>query len=187
MELNNGKFEVPNIELLDVEGSSDRQIGKKGKSLISNQSILPQNHTDTLMKRIKKLVTMWADEEIMNGNKVFYWNIMNNTAMSTIAAQVPLSINELNSLGVLGENVVKEYGDRLIKNINSFVQQNELEKYMNARDAKRQKTGDVTISPNQEKSLSINEDFEDFDTRTTGPHPSLLSNKNEQKSSYFKN
>ena len=185
LELNNGKFEVPNIELLDVEGLSDRQIGKKGKSLMSNQSILPQNHTDTLMKRIKKLVTMWADEEIMNGNKVFYWNIMNNTAMSTIAAQVPLSINELNSLGVLGENVVKEYGDRLIKNINAFVEQNKLEKYMNARDAKRQKTGE--INPIQEKSIGRNEESEEFDTRTTDPHSSLLSHKREQKSSYFRN
>ena len=64
---------------------------------------------------------------------------MSNNAMGTIAAQVPLTVEELSELGVLGENVVIEYGDRLIKNINSFIEQNALEIYIQSREPKRKK------------------------------------------------
>ncbi len=62
---------------------------------------------------------------------------MSNNAISAIAEQIPLTIEELSELGVLGENVVKEYGERLIKNINAFVEQNALQVYVQNRDAKR--------------------------------------------------
>ena len=68
------------------------------------------------------------------------WNIMSNSAMSTLAAQVPTSTKELAELGVLGENVVKEYGERLIKNINAFIQQEKLQKYLEHRKSKRTKS-----------------------------------------------
>ena len=54
-----------------ISGGSITNVGGKAKSPSTDRSILPKNHTEILMKRIKKLVTMWADEEIMNGNKVF--------------------------------------------------------------------------------------------------------------------
>jgi len=158
LSLKNGKFEVPTVEILDSDddddlpGSSNRRVGSKSKSP-DEKSILPRKHTETLMKRIKKLVTMWADEEIMNGNKLFYWNIMSNTAMGTIASQVPLSVEELNDLSVLGENVVKEYGDRLIKNINSFVTQNNLQKYTRNKRCKVD-TGEVQKAP-QSSTIAI--------------------------------
>jgi len=57
--------------------------------------------------------------------------------MSAIAEQVPLTIEELNDLGVIGENVVKDYGERLIKNINAFVEQNALQIYIQNRNNKR--------------------------------------------------
>lgn len=174
----NGKIEVAAIESIDdsddeieVESgliSSTRKVGSKSKS--PDKSILPKNHTEALMARIKKLVSLWADEEIMNGNKLFYWNIMNQNAMVTIASQVPLSIEELNDLGVLGENVLKEYGDRLIKNIKSFVDQNDLEKYMNGKPRKRQKSGEITkpITPqnpdhNTPKQTSRDNEYDEFD------------------------
>ena len=53
-----------------ISGGSIRNVGGKAKSPSTDRSILPKNHTEILMKRINKLVTMWADEEIMNGNKV---------------------------------------------------------------------------------------------------------------------
>jgi superfamily II DNA helicase RecQ len=49
----------------------DRKVGNKSRSTSSDKTVLPKEYTDELMKRIKKLVTMWAEEEQMNGNKVF--------------------------------------------------------------------------------------------------------------------
>lgn len=37
----------------------------------SYAQVLPKQYTETLVARITKLVKMWADEEQMNGNKVF--------------------------------------------------------------------------------------------------------------------
>jgi hypothetical protein len=64
---------------------------------------------------------------------------MSTNAMSAIAEKVPLTIDELTALGVLGENVVKEYGERLIKNINAFIEQNVLQVYVENRDSKNEK------------------------------------------------
>ena len=64
---------------------------------------------------------------------------MSNSAMTQLAAQVPTSMEELSDLGILGENVVNDYGERLVRNISSFVQQNNLEKYLERRAAKRPK------------------------------------------------
>jgi hypothetical protein len=52
---------------------------------------------------------------------------MSTNAMSVIAEKVPLTIDELSALGVLGEGIVKEYGERLIKNIKAFIEQNSLQ------------------------------------------------------------
>jgi hypothetical protein len=87
-------------------------------------------------------VTNFAEEEMMNGKKVFYWHIMKQEAMNEIAAKVPMSSDELNDLGVVGENVAAEYGDRVIRMIRSFIEQNNLQKYTDAKPkTKRQKTG----------------------------------------------
>jgi hypothetical protein len=42
---------------------------------LENRTVLPKNHTESLIARIKTLVSFWAFEEIMNGNQVFckYW------------------------------------------------------------------------------------------------------------------
>ena len=162
LKIKDGKFQVPSIEIVDEsDDDEDRKVGSKAKASGGNgASILPRNHTEALVKRIKKLVSMWADEEIMNGNKVFYWNIMSNQGMSTIASKVPLSIEELNELGVLGENVVKEYGDRLIKNLNAFIDQNDLHKYIKVRESKRRKVEKNTPSaPVTNDSLDV--EFDD--------------------------
>lgn len=71
---------------------------------------------------------------------------MNNAAMTTIAAQVPTSMEELSDLRILGENVINDYGERLVRNISSFVQQEKLEKYLERRAAKRPKVGGGTSS-----------------------------------------
>jgi len=216
MKLKKGKITAENLE----DSSSDSDLGEsfidysykkdgdKSKSPNVEKSVLPKKHTDTLMKRIKKLVTLWADEEVMNGNKVFYWNIMNNTAMGTIASQVPRSIQELNDLGVLGENVIKEYGDRLIKSINAFLNQNELMKYIEERPLKRQRTDNsgkvlsnqTSVNSNQmlsnpydfnsdlkvaeEANFDVGIDFSSIELPM--PSNSCISRKQEPKSPYFK-
>jgi hypothetical protein len=54
---------------------------------------------------------------------------MTNAAIMCIAETVPLTINELRALGVLGENVLNHYGERIIKNIKAFIEQNSLQVY----------------------------------------------------------
>jgi len=134
---------------LDVDSSDEfedtrsKNAGSKSSGSSSNSenvSVLPKKYTEMLMTRIKKLVGMWADEEQMNGNKVFYWNIMNSTAMSTIATRVPTTMEELSAVGALGENVEKEYGERLVKNIKAFVVMEKLQSYLKKRATPSTKT-----------------------------------------------
>ena len=64
-------YSIPSIEWGgNDDASSPRNVGEKAKSP-STKSTFPYRETDLLVKRIKKLVSMWADEEMMNGNKVF--------------------------------------------------------------------------------------------------------------------
>jgi superfamily II DNA helicase RecQ len=188
LKVKDGKFLVPHVEILD-DSDEDRKVGSKSKSP-GEKSILPRNHTEVLVKRIKKLVSMWADEEMMNGNKVFYWNIMNNKAMGTIASQVPQTIDELNDLGVMGENVVKEYGDRLIKNLNAFVEQNDLQKYLEGKENKRRKLdagNSKTPAATKKVASPINiDDDDDFDLDIDFSAIELPEGPSQTKSSYFK-
>ena len=47
---------------------------------------------------------------------------MKPESIKKIAWTVPTSNEELTSLGVLGENIIKEYGERLLRAINNFVE-----------------------------------------------------------------
>lgn len=42
-------------------------------------------------------------------------------------------------MGVLGENIIKHYGDRLVRTINSFVSKHNLHSYTEQRPLKRMK------------------------------------------------
>lgn len=61
--------------LEDQMGGTSNDRTRRAKAQPANTTVLPKNHTDSLIARIKKLVSLWADEEIMNGNQVFckYW------------------------------------------------------------------------------------------------------------------
>ena len=52
------------------QAATARTVGSKS-SASSDMSVLPKEYTLQLVKRIKKLVTMWAAEERMAGNSVF--------------------------------------------------------------------------------------------------------------------
>jgi hypothetical protein len=55
---------------------------------------------------------------------------MNTDAMNTIATQVPTPLEELSLFGIPGEHIERENGVRLIKSIRSFVELENLQKYI---------------------------------------------------------
>lgn len=73
----NGSHYVPDID--DFEDGDDDEVkvvktvgNKSAKGTASaEKAVLPKKYTDELMDRIKRLISMWADEEQMNGNNVF--------------------------------------------------------------------------------------------------------------------
>jgi ribonuclease D len=69
---------------------------------------------------------------------------MTGKAMSMVASQAPTTLDDLNAVGVLGENVVKEYGERLVKNIKAFVELENLQKFIDRRPPKRPRTDEST-------------------------------------------
>jgi len=93
------------------------------------QTVLPKKKTELLLARIKKLVSMWADEEQMKGINVFYWNIMSSVKVANVSNKVPTSIDQLASCD-LSQNFIQQYGERLIKNINAFIEQENLQAYI---------------------------------------------------------
>ena len=124
----------------EAESSADGSIGAKRRTTCEKMT-LPTIHTDALLERIKKLCNMWAEEEQMNGNKVFYWNIMSSKKMSTVANQAPTSLDELADCDCFCTQIVQmQYGERLIKNINAYIEQEELQRYIqNRQQQKKQK------------------------------------------------
>jgi len=102
---------------------------------------LPKKYNEILVKRIERLVKNWAEEESMNsGKEVLYSSIINDKTITALASQVPMSVNELSSLE---KNVVKEYGDRLLKNIRAFIEQEKLHDYLKPNETEKQsRSGD---------------------------------------------
>lgn len=125
--------------LMDSPASELSADDKVGAKRTNDRTVLPKKYTDALLNRIKKLVMMWAEEEQMNGNKVFYWNIMGNQKMTNVATLVPVTIEELSDCE-LPQNVQKQYGERLIKSINAFIDQEKLHQYIENRPKKKHKS-----------------------------------------------
>jgi hypothetical protein len=67
------------------------------------------------------------------------WNILSTDVIRNIAASVPTSVEDLSESGVLGDQKLKEYGERLVKQIKKFVEDNQLEDYLSNRPLKRAK------------------------------------------------
>lgn len=128
------------------------------------------------------------------------WNIMSGETMAAVAAQVPTTVEELHSISGLGENVIKEYGERLVKNINAFVQLEELQEYLDKRPPpKRPRTEAPTGKPKAKSSnrkpravpkeatiIDVDADVDEFDcdidfNAIDIPNPS----KGTKKSPYF--
>ena len=63
---------------------------------------------------------------------------MGNQKMANVATLVPTTLDELADCE-LPQNVQKQYGERLIKNINAYIEQESLQKYVENRPNKKQK------------------------------------------------
>ena len=117
---------------------------------------------------------------------------MSNSAMTTFASQVPTSMEELSALGILGENVEKEYGERLVKNIRAYVNQENLQHYLDKRISKRARSSiDVktnTKSKNDPQIVDVDEfateiDFSSIEMPNT--ENEKVNSSNKKTSSYF--
>jgi bloom syndrome protein len=157
------------VVLVESDSSDDDLVtpifSSSEKKKNADSSVLPRSDCQKLVDLVKKLVMNWAEEERAMGKNVFYWNIMSNAAMKSIAEQVPTTIEELKGIGGLGENIVKEYGDRVVKVVNTFVSNNDLESYLTKRPAKRTKTGNGPDHKSAAAHLPVAlEDEDEFDT-----------------------
>ncbi|KAL7532408.1 hypothetical protein ACHAXR_004611 [Thalassiosira sp. AJA248-18] len=157
------KSDTSLIDLQDSPESGSSPDDKIGAKRTNENTVLPKKYTDALLARIKKLVSMWAEEEQMNGNKVFYWNILSNPKIANVATQVPTTIEELSKCEI-PQMFQKQYGERLVKNINSYIEQEKLQQYVENRPKKKQKTA-VDESKPESNPILIDSDneFDEFD------------------------
>ena len=132
---------------------------------IKANSILPYEATQGLISRIKTLATNWAEEERMCGNNMFYWNILSNDVMKTIAAEVPMSLSALTAIGCLGENILKVYGERIVKIVASYIVQEGLEQYVKSQDESQppKKKSKVDLPANATSVVDLKDDDDDDD------------------------
>jgi len=86
-----------------------------------------------------KLVNTWAKEEQMNGNNIRHWDIMSIQKMARVATLVPTTLDELADCEP-PENTHNMYGERLINNINAYIVQEKLERYIENRPNRLLKT-----------------------------------------------
>ena len=120
------------------------------------------------------------------------WNILKTEQIKEIANKAPTDRNELADC-MLPEHFQKEYGDRLLKNINAYIKSEKLQEIIEARPKKKSKR-DVA---SESKTLEIFDD--EFDdgidyaaiempvTQASGKNMASLSDsKNKStESSYF--
>jgi bloom syndrome protein len=172
--------------VVDGSDSSDDEVlyaGSWGRQKKAAPSVLPPDKTQELVNRFRSLVSNWADEEQSMGNNVFHWNIMSSDAMKALAAGAPTTLDELNELGILGENIIKTYGERIVKIVSHFIEQNALHAYVkDRRPSKRSKTaGSDSATKDDEFDTDI--DFAMIPDVAAKSDPGSASRDN--KSPYF--
>jgi hypothetical protein len=86
---------------------------------------------EKLIDRLKIDVIRWAEEERKKDNPVFYWHILSTDDMKIVAAEAPTTMEDLNAIGGLAENIVKEYGNRIVETICDFVKKKRPEESSN--------------------------------------------------------
>ena len=121
------------------------------------------------------------------------WNIMSNNAMSQLASEVPTSIEELSILGALGENVIKEYGERLVKNIKAYIDQENLQVHLEKHKGRKRhlpsESAPENGRPSAKKVMSKNvlpvQNDDEFDIGIDFSSIEIPNAPVNDKSSYF--
>ena len=70
------------------------------------------------------------------------WHILSDPTIKSIAAFAPTTEDELVSMGLLGEQKIKDYGSRLVKKIKHFIDTHGLQEYTANRPGKRIRVDD---------------------------------------------
>jgi bloom syndrome protein len=161
-----GGLQFDEIDLVDSDDDGDghswENIDSSKRQAVPN--ILPDNHTKEIIDTLKSLVSRWADEEQMMGNNVQYWNILNGADIKQIAAQAPTTLEELKSLQLLSDKKVEEYGGRIVKMVNAYVENHDLRSYLAKRPpAKRPRTAQAAAAkkPPVSSNITVIEDSDD--------------------------
>ncbi len=87
------------------------------------------------------------------------WNILTGDNIKSIASAAPTTVPDLDALGILGEKKLEEYGSRIVKAINKYVEDEGLEGCLVQRPAKRPKVASSKDDGNPVDSdvIEINE------------------------------
>ena len=127
------------------------------------------------------------------------WNIMSHKQIKTLAEEAPTNMEELAECDI-PENVRKSYGERILKNINVYIETNKLQKYLENRPKKKPKSDSVQVTTAPEVVNVLEDSGDEFqddgidfsaiplpggqvDMKTDEPKSKLKSSKS---SSYFK-
>ena len=88
---------------------------------------------------------------------------MKPTSIKKIAWTVPTTNEELTGLGVLGENIIKEYGERLLRAINNFVEKEELVELVSQKQPAKKVKAVASVAKSRPKAIQYAESFDEFD------------------------
>jgi superfamily II DNA helicase RecQ len=149
-------------------GSDDDSDCKTAASVSNKRGAierrLPDEHTKTIIATIKRLTSIWAEEEQLTGKNVQCtspyhfqlitflilplflsvasedWHILQPEQVKSIAFHAPMTIDELKACPDISDKKVGEYGARIVKAVSSYVKNNNLEEFVHKRQSKRPKT-----------------------------------------------
>lgn len=91
---------------------------------------------------------------------------MSHQQIKEVAAEAPTTMDELSGCG-LPENIQKMYGERLVKNVKTYIEINNLQSYLDNRPKKKPKPDQVPVvvaatkAPNVIDVIDSGDEFED--------------------------
>lgn len=111
----------------DDDDETEFEDGGNDQSAILKNPLIPRHDVKELEKRVMQIVIAWANEEKLMGNPIYYWHILTNPVIKAIASQCPTTIDELKALDGIAEQKANEYGHRLVKIVQAFIKEKNLE------------------------------------------------------------